>query len=456
MEFTIQGTNGYSVDGDSVEKALHVSPQGITVVTFDPLTFTSDSFGRLRTSGPETVFDSNFQTSALLLWELGGAGTQSVGGVPFALQMQANSWRQSFFCLRYGPGISSLARFSFCFNLRAPNAVMRVGAFTDQGTTPSARGDGIFLEANGQSVSIVRRTLYGGGSGSEDRTLQSDWGLDAMDGKGPSGILLDWAAAQQLVLDYQFLGVGTIRVGFQTTAGLVWVHSFHESNALPGTWARTGNLPLRAEFSSAVAQVITTQLSLFACSVVQEGRVSLFRGNRHRSVLSGASVRGGANGLTSTPIMSLRQNVSNDVTKRSRVVPTRLSLVIATAATGNPMMQWGLLLGRSSAGDAVGPSAATFTLSTDGAQVDIASNTSAVTVTSGTIIAQGFMKGAVNTVMEIDLSPLWDNILLPRQNAAGSLTTSGNNVLMLVFGPADNNPGTAATVSASMSFREIV
>ena len=86
------------------------------------------------------------------------------------------------------------------------------------------------------------------GTGTEERIPQSAWNLDKMDGTGASGVKLNWTMTQHLVIEYQWLGVGTIRFGFETGAnGIVWCHEMVSVNSIAHAWSRTGTLPVRAE-----------------------------------------------------------------------------------------------------------------------------------------------------------------------------------------------------------------
>lgn len=91
-----------------------------------------------------------------------------------------------------------------------------------------------------------------GGTGAEERVLQANWNKDKLDGTGTSGINLDWGMAQHLVIEYQWLGVGTIRFGFETgTGGIVWAHEMVSVNNISTAYSRTGTIPVRAEIYSA-------------------------------------------------------------------------------------------------------------------------------------------------------------------------------------------------------------
>ena len=213
---------------DPVTKAMHVLPKGVTNTTFNHDDFTLDSFERLRVSEPRIVFEYSFGTfltsSATTIWEstATASGTQvlttNLYGTELNTLLTATSgyWIQSYNHIRYAPGISTLLRFTFNFNSLITNVRQRVGMFTDQGTYPSTAGDGLYLEADGSAISVVRRYMTTGGTGAEERVLQANWNRDKLDGTGASGVNLDWTKAQHLVIEYQWLGVGTIRFGFET------------------------------------------------------------------------------------------------------------------------------------------------------------------------------------------------------------------------------------------------
>jgi len=145
--------------------------------------------------------------------------------------------------------------------------------FTDQGTFPSTAGDGFYFENDAATLSFVRRYMTQGATGGEERVTQPSWNLDKMNGTGASGINLDMTKAQHFVVEYQWLGVGTIRFGFETgPKGIVWAHEMHSVNALAESWSRTGSLPVRAEVYNYSASTINA-LTMINCAVIQEGDV---------------------------------------------------------------------------------------------------------------------------------------------------------------------------------------
>ena len=68
--------------------------------------------------------------------------------------------------------------------------------------------DGVFLQWNGTNWGIVLRT----GSSDSNRIVQSAWNQDTLNGSGASGITLDFTKSQILVLDLQWLAVGTVSI----------------------------------------------------------------------------------------------------------------------------------------------------------------------------------------------------------------------------------------------------
>ena len=183
---------------DPTYKAMHVLPKGKTTVNFDHDDFTMDSFERLRVSEPRIAFEYSFGTmltsSATTIWEstATASGTQALTSNLYGTELNtlttlgSGYWIQSYNHIRYAPGISTLLRFTFNFNTLITNVRQRVGMFTDQGTYPSTAGDGLYLEADGNSISVVRRYMTTGGTGAEERVLRSSWNKDKMDGTGAS------------------------------------------------------------------------------------------------------------------------------------------------------------------------------------------------------------------------------------------------------------------------------
>jgi hypothetical protein len=331
MSVSLIGKDGAALATNANPVSVQLSTVLPNEVSFSHADFTLDSFERLRVSDARIAFEFSFNaqtpTLATTIWESTayGAGTEQLTTNLYGCELTTltttatGRWIQSINHVRYAPGISTLLRFTFLLSLNA-NVRQRVGMFTDQGTFPSTAGDGVYFEMDGTSASFVRRYMTQGAGGTEERIVQASWNLDKLNGTGTSVVTLDWTKAQHLVIEYQYLGVGTIRYGFETgSAGIVWAHEINSVNNLTEAWARTGTLPVRAEcytYGTAVA----SKLILINCVVLQEGDVADLRGWRYFGGNSGAPKVGGLVALTYYPVMALRAASTNDLTKRTRII----------------------------------------------------------------------------------------------------------------------------------------
>lgn len=453
-------------DGSTLASNTNPVPVQLTTnnTTPNPITFsdndpTLDSFERLRVSEPRVSFAYTFAHGIRAeYWDSAayGAGTAlpaavAVGGTPvtlntdMALNLNTTTasgtgyWVQSLYHARYVPGISQVARITFNATTLQANQTIRIGVFTDQGTFPSNQGDGLYLEMVGTSVQITRRYLTGGGAGAVEQVLQANWNMDKLNGTGNSGVNLDFTKAQHLVIEWQWLGVGTTRVGFETgPTGIIWAHEFHSPNNLSAPWCRVGSLPIRAEIFTTGVTSQAGLLKLWNACIITEGDVVGRATWRYRSANSGNTVKAmlaaAVNGAL-YPLLAIRNGVTNDLTKRSMVIPTRINLVVQAAATGPTALRWALVYAPTTL------TGSTFAaLTTEGAQVDTAA-TSTTAIAGGIEVTQGVFANTVGVTIDRDLNADRDNMIKACQNAAGSLTTTGAGVWVLCVGPL----GAAAT-----------
>jgi hypothetical protein len=448
---------------DPTTKALYVEPKGVGTMAYNHADFTIDSFERLRTSEARIVFEQTFgsvlTSSLTTVWEstATASGTQvlttNLYGTELNTLLTATSgyWIQTYNHIRYAPGISTLFRATFNFNNLITNVRSRIGMFTDQGTYPSTVGDGLFLEADGAAISVVRRYMTTGGAGAEQRVLQSAWNLDKLDGTGTSGINLDWTLAQHLVIEFQWLGVGTIRFGFETgSTGIVWAHEMISVNALSTAWSRTGTLPIRAEIVSNGALATAGKLTLINCVVLQEGDVADLRGWKYFGADSGAAGKTGGTAVGLYPLLSLRAASTNDLTKRARILPTSLSISVVTAGTVGvtPIKVVLLMLPTPNTG-------ATFAVTAGGSVTTVDNAATSTTAITGTQIWTGVIPNVIGTYT-FDLETMNDTLNVIGYNAAGTVAIAGSSVLTLAAGPMVAAFTAAAVLTASLNYKEIV
>lgn len=235
----------------------------------------TDAFGRLRISNPVTLFDSfhRYADNGSFATAVNGAGSAATfnanqGLVDLAIGTASGSYvrRETLRVFAYQPGKSLLIYTTFIFNTPKANLRQRVGYF---GTN-----NGFYLEANGTAIRFVKRT---GISGSAVDTVveQASWNIDPMDGTGPSGITLDPSKAQILFIDMEWLGLGTVRMGFVIDGQFRHCHSFHHANILTTTYITTACLPLRLEIENTGATASASILKQVCSTVISEGGYEL-------------------------------------------------------------------------------------------------------------------------------------------------------------------------------------
>ena len=112
--------------------------------------------------------------------------------------------------------------------------VAEIASDTNLKVTPAYKGDSV----TNSSYVLTQ----------EIRVPQTEWNVDKLDGKGPSGYTLDPALMQMAYIDYTWYGAGFIRFGFRGTEGnIVSCHKMPHNNRNTEAYMRSGNLPARYE-----------------------------------------------------------------------------------------------------------------------------------------------------------------------------------------------------------------
>lgn len=236
----------------------------------------SDSFGRLRVSNPQTLFDtqSRYYNHNQFASNTAGAGTYTFDSNSSTFAMAVNSasgdrvYAETYKVFPYQPGKSLLIYSSFCMNTPKANLRQRVGYFSSQ--------NGIYFEVAGTTLNMVIRS-YSSGVLNETRVPQSSWNGDTLDGNGLSGITLNPALDQIFFCDIEWLGVGSVRTGFIIDGQYIVCHTFSHANQ-PGnttTYMSTGSLPLRFEIENTGATASASTLRQICSTVISEGGYSL-------------------------------------------------------------------------------------------------------------------------------------------------------------------------------------
>ena len=239
----------------------------------------SDAFGRLRISTPVGLFDANFTPYYDTdMWDASVANNGAIAHDATArtanLTVDGTNGSvailQSRQYLHYQPGRSHFILMTFSLGA-APgaNVTQRVGYFD--------ASDGIYLERTAAGMRFVLRSSTGSGTQTVE---QADWNIDPMGGNNHShsNKTLDLTKNQILVIDFQWLGVGMVRVGFDIDGEIFWCHAFkHANTTLVLPYMRTGSLPVRYEIRNTAAGVAGSMKAICA-SVATEGGMDVERG----------------------------------------------------------------------------------------------------------------------------------------------------------------------------------
>lgn len=237
-----------------------------------PFSATSlDAFGRLRISQPYTLFDSQnrYEKDVQFSEELVTGGTATFvaneSSVDLAVTAASGSKavRQTYRVFPYQPGKSLMLLATFVMNAGKTNLRQRVGYFNTS--------NGVFFQLNGTTKSFVLRTNTSG-TPSDARTVdQSAWNGDKLDGTGPSKIILDTSKAQILYMDFEWLGVGSVRCGFVIDGTFYVCHTFNNANDIDKVYMTTAILPVRYEIENTGATSGASTLTQICSSVTSEG-----------------------------------------------------------------------------------------------------------------------------------------------------------------------------------------
>jgi len=233
-----------------------------------------DAFGRLRVSNPETIFDSKqvFDNQPLF-WDESLTGTASAtwsgNTASTLLDIKSTStetaMRQTFMRFNYQPGKSQLVFMTGTLKYSGTSA-----AGLSRGWGYGDDNDGIFLQDLDGVVQLLKRSSTSG-SPVDTTVAQASWNLDVMDGTGDSGVTIDWTKSQILVIDFEWLGVGRVRVGFNIDGVTYYVHEWKHANSLTGVYMSTPNLPLRYWITNDGTYASTAELEHICASVISEG-----------------------------------------------------------------------------------------------------------------------------------------------------------------------------------------
>ena len=229
-----------------------------------------DAFGRLRTSQPFTLFDSQarYQENDKFDTSTSGSGSTTYVADESTLELDVTTTsgdeviRETKRVFPYQPGKSLLSMNTFSFGAAKTNLRQRVGYFGAE--------NGVYLEQDDDTVYMVLRSNVTG-SVVNTRVAQSSWNGDTFDGGGASGITIDLTKTQIFWQDFEWLGVGSVRCGFVIDGSLIVAHTFHNANAIDSVYMTTAILPIRYEITNTDTTASSSQMKQICSTMISEG-----------------------------------------------------------------------------------------------------------------------------------------------------------------------------------------
>jgi hypothetical protein len=345
-----------------------------------------DGFGRLKTSEPFTLFDSQHRYQENDKWDTStsGGGSKSYSSDQSVINMIVDGVsgskvvRETKRVMAYQPGKSLLVLSTFVFASGQSNLRQRIGYFSTQ--------NGIYLEQNnGTNYFVLRTYVTGTVDDSTYRVAQSSWNADTFDGNGSSGITIDFSKANIMWMDIEWLGVGDVRIGFVYEGRPVLAHTFRNPNLRTTTYMTTACLPLRAEIENTGNNFISSTLKHICNSVISEAGFEGFA--RKYNIEMGTTKRRLVSSGTLYPVMSIKINSSR---LDSLIVPSDMDGIVIS----NQWVQYKILINAT-----FGGTAPSYTTHSNG-NVDYCIHDPATSVSGGTNIQSGY----INNANSIELS----------------------------------------------------
>jgi len=325
--FNVNGNDGSVIIGDGV-----------------PSSYAYDAFGRLRVSNAYTLFDSSnrYADNGKFATATTGTATATFNANEGLIDLDVGTasgdevLRESQVVFAYQPGKSLLIMNSFTFDTAKTNLRQRVGYFGSD--------NGFYLEQNDSTISLVKRSKVTGSVVNTEVT-QANFNTDKLDGTGPSGFTLDLTTSQLMFMDMEWLGVGSVRLGFVIEGQFIIAHRFDWANQSTntGTYITTASLPIRYEITNTGTVASASQLKQICSTVISEGGYEM----------------NGLQGVAGTPINSAYTLTTAGVfyplvsirLKSARLDAVALMSAMSTIGTGNNIYyNWKITRGGSITG----------------------------------------------------------------------------------------------------------
>ena len=249
--------------------------------------------------------------------------------------------------------------------------------------------NGMYVELDVSTLNLVERTSVGG-SLVETRIAQASWNGDKLDGTGASGLTLDMTKAQILWMDIEWLGVGSVRMGFIINGQFITCHTFHHANIIASTYITTASLPLRYEIKNNTGTTGSSTLKQICSTVISEGGYELRGLQQAVQTPITAPVDLPTPAGTFYPVISIRLKSSPDRLD-AIVIMTALSIM----GIGNgPEYNWQVRASATTGGTS---------WTSAGADSAVEYKIGGGTVSGGRILASGFFSSSQQSRVSVDI-----------------------------------------------------
>jgi hypothetical protein len=368
--------------------------------------FSGDLFGRLKVSQPFTIFDDSHRYSQNGNFDDVVIGTGSTVGFITAQSTAilgigttegCSLIRESKKVFSYQPGKALQVLQTFVLNPPKENLVQRVGYASSE--------NGVLLELNGFQVNIVKRTHISGVTTSVT-VPQSEWNVDTLDATGPSGYTLDSTKAQILFSEYEWLGVGSVRVGFAIDGKFIIAHQFNHANLIDSVYMTSATLPVRYEILNTGNTSSPSEMKQICVSVQSNGgyeKLSERDVARRTTTVSVAST-------AFVPLVSIRLTPGRE---EAVILPKSFTFLGDSASTALLEV---VLIKNANINASIWSS-----INNSNAQV----NTDATTITGGKIILNDFVSSANKATVPLNIEEdyNWDLQLGRTQSKVSDVVT---------------------------------
>jgi len=377
-----------------------------------------DAFGRQRVSEPQSVFEGQLTYGLQpLLYEqiTSGTGasishdsTNRCASLAFSSTASTgSSIMQTFEHFRYQAGKSQLIYISFNM-IESATGVTKFAGYSD-----GANGIEFITSGGTNSLRLLSDTAEG------DTTIaQSNWNLNTYTD-------LDISKVQLMVIDFQALYVGVVRVGFEIEDRVIYVHQFAHVNSDTNPYIQTANLPVRVGMT-VDSGTRTTSMKYICTSISSEGGLAIPNGvpvAQHGGVSAGNGSR--------THLLSLRPKTTfNGITNRVKFAFVEVSLTV----TGNSPVLWELCIGQAISGTTTYSDVNTTYSAMQYNTAGTISGSPALVIDKDVIAATNQQKANVTKTIDIKVPISLDAAGAVRANGTLSLVVTGQGGNSFTYG----------------------